>query len=280
MLELLEKKKVPLKRIKVNPAKTTPIMSQLQSICAECPDIKYLGEKALVCYLRSVWLQKNKEVFDVNKLPIEEFAASLGLPGAPKVKFVRKLKAEKNQSRAEVNAEKRMADVGRAADVRASVDKSDEEDIESEDEVEEKAPTGKKHATEVVAAADDSSSDSEAAPGKQRTRLDKLFAKKNQSLLWDHSEKMKERGEDSLIGGTALADGDDGFLTLARADHELEGVPTMAPGFLERPLSVRDKRSIKTKARVLKNNDANPSKMVFDEDGTVSSRVARRMCDP
>jgi ATP-dependent RNA helicase DDX10/DBP4 len=33
---------------------------------------------------------KNKSVFQLDKLPIERFAESLGLPGAPKVKFVTK----------------------------------------------------------------------------------------------------------------------------------------------------------------------------------------------
>ena len=89
MVELLGQMKVPLKKIRINPNKTKSIIPQLQSICAQCPDIKYLGEKAFICYLRSVWLQKNKDVFDIAKLPIEEFAASLGLPGAPRVKFVR-----------------------------------------------------------------------------------------------------------------------------------------------------------------------------------------------
>jgi ATP-dependent RNA helicase DDX10/DBP4 len=89
MLALLEKKKVPISKIKVNPNKTSSIISQLQSICAQAPDIKYLGEKAFICYLRSIWLQRNKDVFNIEQMPLEEYAHSLGLPGAPKVKFVR-----------------------------------------------------------------------------------------------------------------------------------------------------------------------------------------------
>ena len=39
--------------------------------------------------MRSVYLHKNKDVFKVSELPLDEFAASLGLPGAPKVKFAK-----------------------------------------------------------------------------------------------------------------------------------------------------------------------------------------------
>ena len=37
--------------------------------------------------MRSIFLQKDKEVFDVHALPAEEFAEALGLPGTPKMKF-------------------------------------------------------------------------------------------------------------------------------------------------------------------------------------------------
>ncbi len=39
--------------------------------------------------MRSVYLHKNKEVFKVSELPLNDFATALGLPGAPKVKFAK-----------------------------------------------------------------------------------------------------------------------------------------------------------------------------------------------
>lgn len=44
--------------------------------------------KAFVSYVRSIFLKSNKEVFDVTELPLEEYAYSLGLPGAPRIRFV------------------------------------------------------------------------------------------------------------------------------------------------------------------------------------------------
>ena len=57
--------------------------------------------QAFVSYLRSIYLQKDKTVFKLDQLPLEQFAESLGLPGAPRVKFLSKElgKQKKNASR-------------------------------------------------------------------------------------------------------------------------------------------------------------------------------------
>jgi ATP-dependent RNA helicase DDX10/DBP4 len=57
--------------------------------------------QAFVSYLRSIYLHKDKSIFKLEQLPLEEFAESLGLPGAPRVKFLSKelAKQKKNASR-------------------------------------------------------------------------------------------------------------------------------------------------------------------------------------
>jgi len=49
-----------------------------------------------------VYLQKDRSIFKIDELPVERFAESLGLPGAPKIKFLGKeaMKRRKNASRA------------------------------------------------------------------------------------------------------------------------------------------------------------------------------------
>ena len=44
--------------------------------------------KAFKSYMRSVYLQKDKSIFKIEGLPADLFAESLGLPGAPKIKFL------------------------------------------------------------------------------------------------------------------------------------------------------------------------------------------------
>jgi len=48
-----------------------------------------LGQRSLVAYLRSVFLQPNHAIFDVQKLPAAEYALSIGLPTAPKLRFLK-----------------------------------------------------------------------------------------------------------------------------------------------------------------------------------------------
>jgi ATP-dependent RNA helicase DDX10/DBP4 len=57
--------------------------------------------QAFVSYMRSVYLQKNKGIFKLTDLPAERFAEALGLPGAPRIKFLSKSAAmlRKNVSR-------------------------------------------------------------------------------------------------------------------------------------------------------------------------------------
>lgn len=57
--------------------------------------MQYQAQRAFVTYLRSIHIQKEKEIFDVTKLPIDEFSASLGLPMTPKIRFLK----QKNKSK-------------------------------------------------------------------------------------------------------------------------------------------------------------------------------------
>ncbi|KAJ5388804.1 ATP-dependent RNA helicase dbp4 [Penicillium cosmopolitanum] len=83
MLLRLEQKKVPIERINIKANKQQSIKNQLQNMCFKDPELKYLGQKAFISYVKSIYVQKDKEVFNLKELPLEEFAGSLGLPGPP-----------------------------------------------------------------------------------------------------------------------------------------------------------------------------------------------------
>jgi ATP-dependent RNA helicase DDX10/DBP4 len=96
-LKRLEHKKVPIRKVNVRESKKKDIKNELQNLNFQSPSLKYLGQKAFISYTRSIYLQKDKEVFKFDELDLEGFAASLGLPGAPQIKFrkgedVKKLK--------------------------------------------------------------------------------------------------------------------------------------------------------------------------------------------
>lgn len=55
------------------------------------PNLQQLGKRAFVTYLKSIYLQKDKKVFDLNRFSAEQFAAyaaSLGLPVTPTIRFI------------------------------------------------------------------------------------------------------------------------------------------------------------------------------------------------
>jgi ATP-dependent RNA helicase DDX10/DBP4 len=94
----------------------------------------HLEVQAFVSYVRSVHLYKDKSIFKVDELPVEKFAESLGLPGAPKIKFLNRelVKKQKNSSRtvaaiqAEIEAEAKQAS--------DNTDGSEEEAVSSDDD--------------------------------------------------------------------------------------------------------------------------------------------------
>ncbi|KNG89600.1 ATP-dependent RNA helicase dbp4 [Aspergillus nomiae NRRL 13137] len=102
MLKRLEQKKVPVERINIKANKQQSVKDQLQNMCFKDPELKYLGQKAFISYVKSVYVQKDKEVFKLKELKLDDFASSLGLPGAPRIKFIKgdDTKERKNASRA------------------------------------------------------------------------------------------------------------------------------------------------------------------------------------
>lgn len=55
------------------------------------PHLQQLGKRAFATYLKSVYLQKDKKVFDLSRFSAEKFAAyaaSLGLPVTPTIRFI------------------------------------------------------------------------------------------------------------------------------------------------------------------------------------------------
>jgi len=90
--------------------------------------------------MKSIYLQKDKTTFDLSQYPAEEFAASMGLPGAPQISFGNQKVKEKKRGGEEVVVPAVEEEVGR--DVVASDDESDVEEDEEDDDVSDSAGEG------------------------------------------------------------------------------------------------------------------------------------------
>ncbi|KAJ1978684.1 ATP-dependent RNA helicase dbp4 [Dimargaris verticillata] len=182
MLEHLHTKKIPITEYRIKEQRIRSIQKDIQYLCFKNAEMKYLAKKCFISYMRSVYLQKDKNVFNVHALPAEEFADTLGLPGAPIITFVEKSNA-KNQRRTSTNP---MV----AAD--SSSDEPDTPQASSKDKT------------------------------RGTTRIDKIFGRQNQDVLSSHYQKLVNKPkEHSLLGDIPHNDGSDLFV-LRRADHTLE----------------------------------------------------------
>jgi ATP-dependent RNA helicase DDX10/DBP4 len=127
MLPALEGAKIPLTQVKINPTTAVSITGKIAAEVAADPELKNAAQKCFSSYVRSVYLQTNKSVFDVSQLPLQEYAESLGLAIAPKVKISKKaLKADPEELRAAAHAKKNENKA--LAALRAEAEKEAEEE--------------------------------------------------------------------------------------------------------------------------------------------------------
>lgn len=257
MLERLEAKKVPIERINVRAKKQASIKNQLQSMCFKDPQLKYLGQKAFTSYVRSLHVQKDKGIFKLDKYPLEEFAASIGLPGAPRIKF---LKADAEEVKKRKNASRQAA----------------------------------VSASESEAASDEEPDPKSKAKDKKngvRTKYDRMFERQNQDILADHYAKMvrhddagdaedanrldgEQAADDDLfdvkrrIPAEESDEGEDAEPLTSTLDNR-EGVKSVnIPGAKDALVldSKRREKLLKSKKKLLKLKDKG-NKLVFDDEG-------------
>jgi len=93
MLEKLKatESKIPIHIRKPKAEQLEQISQNIASVLVKFPNLQQLGKRAFVTYLKSVYLQKDKKVFDLSKFSAEQFAAyaaSLGLPVTPTIRFI------------------------------------------------------------------------------------------------------------------------------------------------------------------------------------------------
>lgn len=183
MLMQLQEAKIPVKVIKANASKLQSVSAPLAAFLSKDPDLKYMAQRAFVTYLRSIHLRPDKEIFDVSKLPIEDFSVSLGLPTAPRIRFLKRSGSKlKKMDTLCAEQEQEPEDSERSENEDASADGADKDFLQNV-------------------------TNGESKQVKQRSKLDHHFNNKDSSILSLEQEKMRSRNDD---------EGDDAFLTKKR----------------------------------------------------------------
>jgi ATP-dependent RNA helicase DDX10/DBP4 len=77
-----------LVKLDPNPEKIADVQSKLVGICTQYPSIKYLAQRSILSYIRSVHLQPDKGIFSIPPQDtIDKFSFSLGLAASPPIFF-------------------------------------------------------------------------------------------------------------------------------------------------------------------------------------------------
>merc|ERR1712062_175767 len=77
-------------KIEVNPKKIFDMQRKIQAHLASDPLLKASAQRAFQAYLKSTYLLKNKDIFNVEKLNIKKFALSFGLANPPRLRYLEK----------------------------------------------------------------------------------------------------------------------------------------------------------------------------------------------
>jgi len=239
MLKRLTQKRVTVEKINVRQKKQQSIKTQLQNMCFKDPELKYLGQKAFMSYVKSIHLQKDKEVFKLDDLPLEEYSASLGLPGAPKIKF---MKGDSSKS---------LKNAPRQA-ISSSEDEGDDPLVEG---------------------------DNVSRKPRVRTKYDRMFERTNQDVLSGHYTKLIDDKDPSGQKGKAEPDNADFLTVKRRIDPDTidefrtreDHISTtkVFNGLGKEPIVIDSKRKgklLKSKKKMLKLREKG-TKVVFDDEG-------------
>ena len=96
MVRQLEAARIPVEKIEVNPVKMQSITGKISALLAGDRNLKETAQRAFNSYVKSVFLMKNKQMFDVKSIDMDKFAESLGLAAAPRVRFLERMEKKNN----------------------------------------------------------------------------------------------------------------------------------------------------------------------------------------
>jgi len=85
-LNKLEQKGITMKKINPNKEKIVSIEGNLKSILSGRLELMKLAQKAFISYAKTMYIMKDKEVFNINKIDLQGLAKSMGLSTAPVIK--------------------------------------------------------------------------------------------------------------------------------------------------------------------------------------------------
>ncbi|MBW0496126.1 hypothetical protein O181_035841 [Austropuccinia psidii MF-1] len=284
MVKKWQERGIVVNKVIPNESKKQSIQNKLQAQIFKFPELKFLGQRAFISYVRSVHLQKNKEIFKLKELDLTGFAESLGLPGAPQVRFTglgsggagggtgESAKAKKNAPRDIETLKKQLKGPQEAIEKSPTSQANTDEESHSESE-------GVFSESSMQELSGDADSDNDSASSKSdrrnstqdntstktaiRTKYDRMFQRRNQNILSQHYAKLIDRDADPTAAQADEEDED--FIKLKRIDHDLDENEAAIPDSAY--LSKRKLKLASSKKAIAMSGMGLGKKIIFNAEG-------------
>ena len=176
--------KLPLHRLNINPNRTVIVTNRAAAMVASNVNLHKLAKKAYQSYVRSIYLMPDKEIFNVNDLPLEAYGESLGLDSIPNTsRFMKALAKDRAEYREGKNVNRKLQKL--------------KEQIKAEKLAKKLAKLGENEKTAVKAKSTDS-----ADSGSDSDSDDDVIVKTNR--VWtDDGEPLPEAGVNQVTKSTS-----------------------------------------------------------------------------
>lgn len=259
MVSRLREAKVPITSLygegRAAPPAKRPIGGQLQALCSADAELKYLAQKALVSYVRSIYLHSKRDgnghVFQVQALPMDAFAHSLGLANTPRLRFSGATSTAKNRNR----------QLAALEGAQAESEEASEHDHEHEHE--EMEMETRKGASPV----NEFDTTGGGLPKKEVVvrKIDRMFRKKNTNVLSAHYAKLRSDDDNGADDGSS----EEELLRVRRKDHEIDAERetfVALPAATVKSTSRRQEILAKSKKHYARKHAESAKRLVFDEE--------------
>lgn len=84
----MNKNKIPLTKLNINPKKATIVTDRAASIVASNVRLNELAKKAFYSYIRCIYYMPHKDIYQMNDIEYDKYSTSLGLSATPSLKKV------------------------------------------------------------------------------------------------------------------------------------------------------------------------------------------------
>ncbi|KAK9297577.1 hypothetical protein QLX08_008794 [Tetragonisca angustula] len=134
MVEKLKTCKIPISMIQINPNKLQSPQRKMEALLARDVLLKETAQRAFVSYIKSIFLMKDKEVFNVHVLNTDSFARSFGLAIPPRIRFLQRMEQKRQLSNKNTEEKKPLTINNELNDINEGMNdcKDDEQEIKSQ----------------------------------------------------------------------------------------------------------------------------------------------------